>query len=562
MIHPTILARCAQAAILREAMQTRYAVSEKSKKEPLAMRIVTVEQMRAIEAAAEHEYGLSGPALMAVAGKSAADTARAWLGGDIRGTRFLMLIGPGNNGGDGNIMAQHLIEAGAEVVAFDWQTRELHARSTSLTVPDWHAPEALAQVLPQIDVVVDAFLGIGVTRPLSDAMAAINQLVRDERLRRGDAPRIIAIDLPSGMDGDTGAVSAGTLAADLTITLGAPKIGLFWYPGAAYLGELRVGGIGLPAAMAWDGVAEMVTPNDVTTLLPGRPDESNKGTYGKTLIVAGSPRFPGAALMAATAAARSGAGLVTIATTPALAALYVAALPEATYALLPDDPADRAKAILAAASTVNALLIGPGLDQEAATRAWFLATLAGLRGMAEQQRPRLVVDADGLNLLSKEANWWTLLPPRTILTPHPGEMARLLGAATPLPESGMARLSLLRDRAAMWGQVIVLKGAITTIVAPDGPQHDRPWFNFAPNPAMATAGMGDVLAGTIVGLLAQKMAPPEAAMAGVALHSAAGRRATEMLGDARAGLLAMDVARHLPQARAQLQPFAPRPDVG
>ena len=517
------------------------------------MRIVTVEQMRAIEAEAERVYGLTGPALMSVAGVSAADITREWLGGEVGGLRFLMLIGPGNNGGDGRIMAQHLANDGAEVIFFDWQTRQLHPLLNVSEFNDWQAPDALATVLAQSDVVVDAFLGIGVTRPLSDAMVAINKQVRDARLRRGAHPRIIAIDLPSGVNADTGEVSVGTLAADLTITLGAPKIGLFWYPAAAYVGELRTGGIGLPPAMVLDGVAEQVTPAAIAALLPARPGESNKGTYGKVLVVAGSPRFPGAALLTATAAARTGAGLVTIATTPTLAGHYLAALPEATYALLPDDITARSQAILQAAQSVNTVLIGPGLDQAPETRAWLLATFAGLRNLPDGQRPKLVVDADALNILSKEAGWWRLLPPRAVLTPHPGEMARLLGSATHLADHGMERLALLQERAATWGHVIVLKGAITTIIAPDGPHHTRPWLNFAPNPAMATAGMGDVLAGTIAGLLAQGMAPEDAAVAGVALHSTAGRLATHALGDVRAGLLAADVAQRLPLARAQTE---------
>jgi hydroxyethylthiazole kinase-like uncharacterized protein yjeF len=521
-------------------------------KERPTMRIVTVAQMRAIEAEAERMYGLDGPALMAAAGHSAAVIAREWLGGDISGRRFLVLVGPGNNGGDGRVMAGHLAQMGATVAFYDWKSRALE-RGTSPAQIDWNAPDALERLLNATDVVVDALLGIGVSRPLSDEMQVLNKRVRDARLRRGDALRIIAVDLPSGTNADTGEVSVGTLAADLTITLGAPKIGLFWYPAAAYLGDLRVGGIGLPAEMDLDGVAEMVTPEAVAAMLPPRPPEANKGTFGKALCVAGSPRFPGAALMTATGAARVGAGLVTIATTPALAQAYVGALPEATYALLPDDPQARAQAILAAAQAVDALLIGPGIDQEPATRAWYLAVLSGLRAMPEGQRPRLILDADALNLLSREAEWWRLPPPRTVLTPHPGEMARLMGRDAHLAGSGLERLATLRDLAARWGHVLLLKGAVTTIVAPDGPHQARPWLNFAPNPAMATAGMGDVLSGIIAGLLAQGMAPEDAAVAGAALHSTAGRLAADARGGIRAGLLTMDLAAQIPSARLALQ---------
>lgn len=517
------------------------------------MRIVTVAQMREIEATAEGRYGLVGSTLMAHAGASAAELLRDWLGGDVEDTHVLVLVGPGNNGGDGRVLADHLLRWGAAVIIYDWPTRTLQPTNATVDV-DWSAPDALDRVLAETDVVVDALLGIGVTRPLSDEMQALNRQVRTVRLARGHHPHIVAVDLPSGANGDTGEVSPGTLAADLTITLGAPKIGLFAYPLAAYVGELLVGGIGLPDELDLGGIAEMATAADIAPLLPPRPPDSNKGTYGKTLIVAGSPRFPGAALLAATAAGRIGAGLVTVATTPDLARSYVGAFPEATYAPLPDDPAERAAAILAATKGIDALLIGPGLDQQPGTREWYLAVLAGLRAQPDAERPRLIIDADGLNLLSNETSWWALLPPRTVLTPHPGEMARLLGQGR-LPDGSIDRLTRLRELAAVWGHVILLKGAVTTVVAPDGPHHERPWLNFAPNPAMAAAGMGDVLAGTIVGLLAQGMAPEDAAIAGAHLHSAAGRLAVTALGrGVRAGLVATDLAAQLPRARAQVQP--------
>lgn len=520
------------------------------------MRVVTVEQMRAIEAEAERTYRLDGPRLMANAGASAAQLAVEWLSAPVKGTRWLMLIGPGNNGGDGRVMANHLADVGARVTLYDWKTRSLF---TGTDAPDIESepatPHAIALALFDADVVVDALLGIGVARPLGPDMQALNRLVRDARLRRGDYPKIIAVDVPSGMNADTGAISEGALAADLTITLAYPKIGQFWYPGAAYCGELWVGFIGLPRAMPKPAVAEMIIPEMLKPLVPARPDESNKGTYGKALIVAGSPRFPGAAVLAATACARIGAGLVTIATTTDLSHGYVAALPEAVFALLPEAMDERAGVALASAKHQDAMLIGPGLDQQPGTREWLLGTLAGLKNMPDDERPRLLVDADGLNLLSQEAAWWTLLPPNTVLTPHPGEFARLLGQTAHLAGSGLERLRTVQEKARAWGHVIVLKGAITLIVAPEGEQQELPWLNHAPNPALATAGTGDVLAGTITGLLAQGCAPFAAAALGVALHSSAGAIAAHDLGDVRAGMLAIEIAHHLPAARAKLAPY-------
>ncbi|HKD77369.1 MAG TPA: NAD(P)H-hydrate epimerase, partial [Ktedonobacterales bacterium] len=343
------------------------------------MRVVTVEQMRAIEAEAERRYGLDGPALMAHAGASAAAIAREWLGGTVLDTRWLMLVGPGNNGGDALVMARHLVSDGAAVTLFDWKAQQLQqldeagAVTTTVVADD----EALTAAIAQSDVVVDALLGIGHSRPLSDSMIAVNKLVRSEYVRRKGRPRVVALDLPSGVNADTGAVDVGTLAADMTITLACPKIGLLCYPGAAYVGELHTGSIGLPDEMDLGGVAEQVMPEIVAAVLPERPANSHKGTYGKVIVLAGSPEFPGAALLAATAAGRIGAGLITIATTPALAASYVGTLPEAVYVLLPDDPIIRAQALIDGIRErdIDALVIGPGLGQAGPTATMLLALL-------------------------------------------------------------------------------------------------------------------------------------------------------------------------------------------
>jgi ADP-dependent NAD(P)H-hydrate dehydratase / NAD(P)H-hydrate epimerase len=514
------------------------------------MRIVTVEQMRAIEAEAEQRYGLTGPILMKQAGASAAEIAREWIGDGLADMNWLLLVGPGNNGGDARVMAEHLSAMGALITLYEWKTQRLTLPdSTTISLSNAEDPR-LVEIIKEADCVVDAFLGIGHSRPLSDSMIAVNKLVRAVRMQQGDHPRIIALDTTSGLNANTGAVDPGTLAADITITLAAPKIGLFWFPGVAYTGEIRVGSIGLPDEMELKGMAEMIDPPLIASYLPQRPLDSNKGTYGKTLIVAGSPQFPGAALLAATAAGRSGAGLITIAAQQSQIPGYVGALPEATYVVLSNSFAKNAAMLLAAARKVDAMLIGPGLGQEDATRSWLLPLLADLRDLADDERPALIVDADGLNILSHEPEWWKLLPPRTILTPHPGEMSRLLGGRK-VSGGESDRLEVAREAAARWGHIVVLKGSVTLITSPD--ENELPCFNYAPNPAMATAGAGDVLAGTIAGLLAQKNVPLHAAVAGVALHSEAGRRAAHALGDVTAGMLAGDIAQYIPDARAAFE---------
>ena len=519
------------------------------------MRIVTVAQMRAIEANAEQLYGLNGETLMLSAGTHAAVIAKTWLGGAVDGLRWLFLIGPGNNGGDGLVMARIMSHEGADVAIYYWKDNRLEYERVTVTDGTGSSADAFTNALTEADVVVDALLGIGHSRPLADTMVELNNKIRVEQAERDGQLRVIALDIPSGLNADTGAVDEGTLAADLTITFGCPKPGLFWYPGAAYSGEVLVASIGLPAELALGGIAELSTAHEIAQLLPKRPDDGNKGNFGKVLTIAGSQQFPGAALLAATAAGRIGAGLVTIATTPTLIPAYVGTFPEATYALLPETMNGRAEICIQAASKVDAVALGPGLSQDEGTQQWLVDTLTGIRDLPDANRPYLVVDADALNLLSQIDNWWQLLPAQSIITPHPGEMNRLFGSHTEhmVSSGGPDRLDIARDCARRWSVIVVLKGAVTIIAGPTGAENERPWLNYAPNPAMATAGAGDVLSGTIAGLLAQGMPPFAAAVAGVAIHSQAGKQASHALGDVRAGMLAGDISQFLPDARATIE---------
>ena len=345
-------------------------------------------------------------------------------------------------------------------------------------------------------------------------------LVQAERERRPGGLIVLAVDLPSGLNADTGAVDEGTIAADLTVTLAFPKTGLYLFPGAALVGELEVGSIGLPDEMSIPPGMEALDAPLMRPSLPARPLESNKGTYGKAMILAGSPQYVGAAFLAASAAGRIGAGLITIATTRDLSHVYAASLVEATYCLLPPldaKPQERARVLLDALHGYRALVVGPGLGQSDATREFLLHVFDGVRAMPESERPRLIVDADGLNNLSRVERWHERLPANTVLTPHPGEMARLRGGAH-VSGGGVDRLSVASECARAWGHVVVLKGACTLIASPDGALR----LNWPGNPALATAGTGDVLAGTIGGLLAQGMAPFEAASAGVYCTAAPG----------------------------------------
>ncbi len=514
------------------------------------MRVVSVDEMREIERRADVEYGLDSPTLMENAGRTVAETLRERLGGDVRGRRVVTLAGPGNNGGDGRVMNRYLAEWGAQITTYRW-------RDNAIEAADGEAPagddlRALDAALADADVVVDAFLGTGHARPLDPRMRQALALVaaRRERTRAKEGrtrPFVLAVDLPSGLNADTGAVDEGALPADLTVTLAFPKTGLILFPGAGYLGEMVIGSIGLPDEMSIPSGLDLVDAQQARALLPRRPADSNKGTYGKVMVLAGSPQFIGAALLCGASAARVGAGLVTIATTPERASVYATSLPEVTYLLLPPDdadPATRAHTLLDGLKGYTALVVGPGLSQAPGISEMLMALFAGLRALPDGERPHLLVDADGLNALSKQPRWWKLLPHETIITPHPGEMARLRGGKR-VSSGGADRLTVVAEAARKWGLVVVLKGACPLIAEPGGAMR----VNWSPNPALATAGTGDVLSGMVGGLLAQGLAPWDAASLGVYLHGLAGARVRERLGDA--GPVAPDLIPEAPLAIRQ-----------
>lgn len=507
------------------------------------MHIVTVTEMREIEARAEREYGLHSQLLMNNAGKSAADLFIAHLPSEqsLKGLKVLFLIGPGNNGGDGLIMAHHLEQAGAHVSLYRWKEQRLTVRGTEIAGPG--TANELDALIHSTDYIIDALLGIGHSRPLSEDMRSLIARAEEERAQRATL-RIVAVDLPSGLNADTGAVDPGTIHADSTITLAFPKQGFFFFPGRDYIGELYVAGIGLPDEMEQHLTTEMLTGKLVHELLPRRPLNSNKGTFGKVMLLCGSPQYPGSAYLAGVAAARIGAGLVTLAVTDRMLPIYASAFHEGTFALLPDESREsfeRAQALTDHLAGYRSLLIGPGLGQSPNTREVILQVLEYLRALPPEKRPHLVVDADGLNNLSALERWWTLLPEGTILTPHPGEMGRLCGGIK-VSGGDIDRLPLTQNKAREWQVILLLKGTCTIIADPNGQTRINWWGS----PALATAGTGDVLAGMITGLLAQGLQPFDAASAAVYLHTACADLLAEQVG--HAGLLASDLLAQIPRA--------------
>src|SRR6266700_3789495 len=288
------------------------------------MKIVTVDEMRALETRAAQEYGLTSQILMENAGRSAAEILARYIAEKdnarpLDELAFLVLVGPGNNGGDGMVMARYLAQWGGHISSFRWREQQLTIHGEPVAAGD--VPTRLEEVVKRCDYVLDALLGTGRSRPLPDSMRSLLGRVGQERQKR-DTLRIIAVDLPTGMNADTGEVDPGTIAGDITITLACPKQGFFFFPRRDYMGELYVGDIGLPAELESNLHSEMLTAELIHTLLPHRPLNSNKGTFGKVMLYCGSPLYPGSAFLAWNAAGRRGAGLVTLAVTQQMLPIY------------------------------------------------------------------------------------------------------------------------------------------------------------------------------------------------------------------------------------------------
>jgi len=543
------------------------------------MHLVTVAQMQAMEAASDRA-GHSYATMMALAGEAVARAISERQQPD--GGHVLVLVGPGNNGGDGLVAARHLAEQGAQVTAYLSRRRDpeeddvfraaQEARVTIICTEEDPEGLILAELTSAADVIIDALLGTGATPPLHGTIATILNTVRTALTRRAvnplkpvrsispsTAPRpyVVAVDGPSGLDFDTGEIDPTALVADLTVTFAAPKWGHISLPGGAHIGELLVADIGIPDGVAYPEGPLLACPDLVRSWLPARPAGAHKGTFGKAMIVAGSTNYTGAAVLSATAAIRTGAGLVTLALPSSLHDAVVSAIPEATYLMLSHTLGvvnAHAVAILREAlSGYTALLVGPGLGHTTESRAFLEALLqsGGRRRAAGFIRsdvdtsdgpplPPLVVDADGLNILSALPDWPSLLPAEAILTPHPGEMARLTRLDT--QEIQGRRLEIAQEKADIWHQVIVLKGAFTVVAGPER----RPVILPFANPGLASAGTGDVLAGAIVALRAQGVPAFEAAVTGAFLHGLAGELATARYG--AAGTTAGDVALNLAEA--------------
>jgi NAD(P)H-hydrate epimerase len=487
--------------------------------------LVTAEEMRALDRRAIDEVGLPAALLMEHAGRAVADAVLARCAPDAK---VAVACGSGNNGGDGFVCARWLREAGrdARVILVRGAPRSDEAALHLAAYRKLGGPvlEAL-DFVDEADVVVDALLGNGTTQPVSGAIAeAVARINRARGLK-------VAVDLPSGLGSDDGRVLGDAVRADVTVTLAVEKIGTATHPGCELSGEVIVADIAIPRRFAGGARAFLLEEGDARALVPRRAAGAHKGTHGHVLVVAGSRDKVGAALLAATGALRGGAGLVTLAVPPDAEAAVIGRVPEAMLAHLDPEAADAEGALERLAVRKQAVVLGPGMPSTRA--AGKLARLA-----AEALDVPLVLDADALNHLAMDVH---ALREGRVLTPHPGEAARLLGG-----ERVSDRIAAARAIAERTGAVTCLKGARTVVAAPDG----EVTLNPTGNPGMGTGGTGDVLAGLVGALLAQGLAPLAAARLGVYAHGLAGDLAAAARGPI--GMLAGDLAAELPRAFAIL----------
>lgn len=521
-------------------------------REEIEMKLVSVKEMKTIEAAA-NKHGVSYSQMMRLAGQGMAEVILSqW--GNLQEPGVLGLVGAGNNGGDTLVALTALQRAGWHAKAYLTHLRGsgdallgafLDAGGQVLLAVEDSAYAGLDIWLEESTVLLDGISGTGFRLPLTAELTGL--LVHIAAQAR--SIHVVAVDCPSGVDCESGEMSPAVLPAEITVCMAAVKTGLLRFPAYGRVGRLEVVNIGLPEDLAeWQAVqGEVIGAERVSALLPRRGVGGHKGSFGALLAVGGSINYSGAIALASRAAYRMGCGLVRVATIAPLHAAIAGALLEVTWLLLPHEmgviAADAAEVVVENLSKVDALLLGPGMGQENTTADFFNRLIMGKGGSSAL--PPLVVDADGLRLLAALPGWKHLIHKPAVLTPHPGEMAALTGLTVEMIQAD--RHSVARKAAAEWGQVVILKGALTVVAAPDGRWGIIP----VATSALAKAGTGDVLAGMVAALRAQGVGAYEAAVCAAWMHAQAGLVAECEVGHA-AGVLASDVIRAIPEVFQQL----------
>lgn len=506
------------------------------------MWIASAQRSREIDRAATTEYGIPATVLMERAGIAVFDAVRQLL---PHGGRITVVCGKGNNGGDGLVVARHALEAGFGVeclmaceeadLSLDAAMQLAVSRAQGVQ-PSFSSAESWGRRLDTLgcrDLVVDALLGTGakgeIAGPPREAIRAMN---------RSGVP-VVSVDVPSGIDCDTGEDLGESVWALRTVTFGLPKPFLFQGIGVEHAGFWTVADIGFPTNLLSEPTdARLVDREWVVNLLPERLRASHKGEHGKVLIVAGSRRMPGAAILAARGALRSGAGLVTVASIPSVCDAVVAQLPEVMVLPLPEHDGvvaeEAASELLDAQSRWDATVFGPGMTHDPCATAFLRSVWRGWDVPA-------CIDADALNAVSEGV---TLPEGECVLTPHPGEMSRLLKAS--IAEVQANRFGAVSAATERFGKAVLLKGAYSIAGEPMQPLA----VNSTGNPGMASGGMGDVLSGVVAVLLAQQLPPYCAAACAAYWHGAAGDHCADHVG--QIGFRASEVADALPHVRAKL----------
>lgn len=515
------------------------------------MRVVTAQEMREIDRAAINDYGIPGIVLMENAGLAVAETIKEMLGGKS-GQVVTIFAGKGNNGGDGFVAARHLHNSGIDVKVLLLANPGEITGDAAINLNIWNKMgqkvypvagsddfNAVRLFLVKTDLIVDAIYGTGFKGPVREPVGRIM-----EAINAGGKP-VVSVDVPSGLEADTGKVNGPCVRATTTVTFALPKLGLLFEPGAGYVGELKIADISIPQVLHESQLLKrnLLERQMAANWLPYRPSASHKGDYGRVLLIAGSRGLTGAACLGAQAAARSGAGLVTLAVPEGLHGIVEAKLTEVMTAPLPQT--DRQTISLEALPSISGMLdkadvlaLGPGLSTHPETVELVQKLLPSLRIPC-------VLDADGLNALAGHTHIFKKMQAPLIITPHPGEMSRLTGM--PVNKIQQDRLAVVEKFSLAWKTVVVLKGVPTLVCSPDG----EVYINPTGNPGMASGGSGDVLTGIIAGLLAQGMSPLTASAAGVYLHGMAGDLAAAQKG--MMGMLAGDILDVLPQAACSLE---------
>jgi NAD(P)H-hydrate epimerase len=508
-------------------------------------KIVSSEMMREMDRKTIEEYGIPGIVLMENAGRGAYD----FIMDEFKPCNVAVFAGKGNNGGDGYVIARHLTNSGVKVMTFvlaNKQDIKGDAKTNLQALENMGAPVIEAVDLAVLednryhiqkcDLLIDAVLGTGISKEVTGYYRDVIELLNG--IAEGFRINVFSVDLPSGLNADTGQVMGVCVQADASATFGALKTGQLSFPGASLVGSLALVDISIPRELYDDIPYRLMTRETAGELMPARTEDCHKGHVGHGLVLAGSPGKTGAAIMAAESAQRTGAGLVTLAGPASLHTVFetktlevmTEALQDEDRGMLGDPAVERA---LELAGDRSAVALGPGIGESPEVTSF-------VREVIKQCPAPLVIDADGINAVATDPDILAEAKSEIILTPHPGEMARLLDTDT---KSVLAdRFGCCLSFAAKYKTVVVMKGAHSLIVLPDG----RVRINLTGNPGMASGGTGDVLTGIILGLLCQGADTEQAAVLGAYLHGHAGDMAADELGEE--GIIARDLIERIPRA--------------